>query len=164
MTTDVVELILSDHRRFEDLFRELRSVGGDRRTALAELSALLVAHAEAEESEVYPVIRASAEVDDDEIDHGAEEHEEGHQALLELLEVGEPGAAGWDAKLEALSGSITHHLDEEERTILNDARQTVTPHRRDELGQAFLRARQRFLDEDCGRVDYVRRVVATNQD
>jgi len=133
---DVVELILTDHRRFEDLFRDLRSADGERHAALAELSALLVAHAEAEELEVYPAIRRSSEVDDDEVDHGAEEHAEGHEALLGLLEAGEPGSASWDEKLEELSGSITHHLDEEERTILNDARHTLTEERRAELGHS----------------------------
>lgn len=164
MSSDVVEMILADHRRFEDLLHELRSAEGDRRTALAELSALLVAHAEAEESEVYPVLRKSSEVDDEEVEHGAEEHAEGHGALLELLEAGEPGSATWDEKLEKLSGSITHHLDEEERTLLNDARHTLTQERRGELGNAFLGSQQNFLDKDCGHVEYVRKLVRAKQD
>lgn len=163
MSSDVVELILADHRRFEDLFRELRSSEGDRHTALGDLSALLVAHAQAEETEVYPALRKSSQVDDEEVEHGAEEHAEGHEALLELLEADEPGTESWDEKLEKLSGSITHHLDEEERTILNDARNTLTQERRDELGDAFLRSRQHYLDKGCGHVEYVRELVRGSQ-
>ncbi|RRO18673.1 hemerythrin domain-containing protein [Saccharopolyspora rhizosphaerae] len=163
MSSDVVELILADHRKFEDLFRELRSSEGDRRTALGDLSALLVAHAQAEETEVYPTLRKSSQVDDEEVEHGAEEHAEGHEALLDLLEVDEPGGDSWDEKLEQLSETITHHLDEEERTILNDARATVTQQRRDELGEAFLRSRQHYLDKDCGRIEYVRELVRESQ-
>ncbi len=158
---DVVELILADHRRFEDLFHELRSSEGDRRQALADLSALLVAHAEAEEAEVYPVLRRKARVDDEEVEHGAEEHAEGHRALLALWDAGDPGSEDWDGKLEELSESITHHLDEEERTILNDARDTVSDTQRAELGDAFARARQAKLDADCGSPEYVRSLVGS---
>lgn len=159
MSDDVVDLILADHRRFEDLFRQLRSAEADRRQALTNLSELLVAHAEAEESDVYPFLRRLRDVPESEVDHGAEEHAEGHRALLELLEVSEPGSSEWDEKLENLSESITHHLDEEERTILNDARQDVDDDRRTELGVAFAAARRKRLQENCGRVEYVRDLV-----
>ncbi|QUH02570.1 hemerythrin domain-containing protein [Saccharopolyspora erythraea] len=159
MPNDVVELILADHRRFEDLLRELRSSEGDREKALGELSELLVAHAEAEESDVYPVLRRSSQVDSEEVEHGAEEHAEGHAALLGLLEAGGPGTPEWDRKLEELSESLTHHLDEEERTILNDARATLDEARRGELGEAFLRARRARIEEGCGSVEYVRALV-----
>lgn len=50
MAGDVVELILADHRKFEELLRSTRDVSADRRAAPDELSDLLVAHAEAEGS------------------------------------------------------------------------------------------------------------------
>ena len=159
MSNDVVELILADHRRFEDLFRELRNAEADRKQALHDLAQLLVAHAEAEESDVYPVLRRASDVDADEVDHGSEEHAEGHDALLALLEVGDPERPEWDEKLEQLSGSITHHLDEEERTILNDIRGKLTADRRDELGVAFLRARKERIEAGCGDIEYVRALV-----
>ncbi|SEQ13581.1 hypothetical protein SAMN05216481_104135 [Streptomyces radiopugnans] len=43
-TSDVVELILRDHRRMEDLFRTMRNAEADRAGALGEFAALLVAH------------------------------------------------------------------------------------------------------------------------
>ena len=87
MTDDVIELILADHRRFEDLFRDLRDDTNDRAKLLAELAARLVAHAEAEEAEVYSALRRYKKVDAEEVEHGAEEHAEGHQALLALMEI-----------------------------------------------------------------------------
>ena len=48
---DVIDLILADHRRFEALLHQLRDATADRAQARADLSALLVAHAEAEEAE-----------------------------------------------------------------------------------------------------------------
>ncbi|MFF4248572.1 hemerythrin domain-containing protein [Streptomyces sp. NPDC001822] len=156
---DVVAEILADHRRMEELLRRMRSVEEDRRAALNDFAALLIAHGEAEEAEVYPALKRFRDVDDEEIEHGAEEHHEGNEALLALMEVRDVGSDEWDEKLEGLAKAITHHLDEEERTILNGARENVPGERRAELGAVFLRDRDRRLKAGCGSIDGVRAVV-----
>ncbi|WP_330172221.1 hemerythrin domain-containing protein [Streptomyces sp. NBC_01498] len=156
---DVVELILRDHRTMEDLFRRMRSVEADRAAALREFSALLIAHARAEETEVYPALRRFKNIDNDEVEHGEEEHDEGNEALLDLLETDEVGSAEWDEKLESLVQAVNHHLDEEERTILNGARENVSAEPRAELGAVFREERARQLAADCGSVDSVREQV-----
>ncbi|GGJ78706.1 hypothetical protein GCM10011583_07830 [Streptomyces camponoticapitis] len=160
---DVVALILQDHRTMEDLFRRMRSVEEDRAAALREFAGLLIAHADAEETEVYPALRRFRNIDDDEVEHGEEEHDEGNEALLDLLETGleagDVGSAAWDEKLENLVEAVNHHLDEEERTILNGARENVPAERRAELGVAFREERARQLAADCGRIENVRERV-----
>ncbi|MEU3063835.1 hemerythrin domain-containing protein [Streptomyces subrutilus] len=156
---DVVAVILKDHRTMEDLFRRMRSVESDRAAALAKFSALLIAHGEAEESEVYGALKRFKNVDNEEVEHGAEEHAEGNEALLALLEVSEVGSDAWDARLEDLVKAVSHHLDEEERTILNGARENVPDERRAELAAAFLKERERHLAADCGSVENVRSIV-----
>ncbi|MBC9717689.1 hemerythrin domain-containing protein [Streptomyces sp. TRM66268-LWL] len=156
---DVVELILDDHRRMEELFREMRSVEADRAAALSEFADLLIAHALAEEAEVYPALKRYRNIDNDEIEHGEEEHEEGNEALLALLEVDEVGSDAWDEKLEKLVEAVTHHTDEEERTILNGARENVAADRREELGAAFLKERTARLKTGPGDIDNVRSIV-----
>ncbi|MCP3770048.1 MULTISPECIES: hemerythrin domain-containing protein [Streptomyces] len=157
---DVVELILQDHRRMEDLFRTMRNVEADRATALAEFANLLVAHASAEEDEVYPALRRYKNVDGDDVDHGVHEHEEANEALLALLEVEDTASQDWEDKLEELVTAVNHHADEEERTLLNDARENVADDRRAQLGTAFREARARYLENDCGSVENVRKLVA----
>ncbi|PPK70956.1 hemerythrin domain-containing protein [Actinokineospora auranticolor] len=164
MSNDVIELILADHRRFEDLFRKLRDNSQDRPAALRELARLLVAHAEAEESEVYPALRRFHDVDDHEVEHGAEEHAEGHQALLALMELDGPESDDWDDKLEELVKAINHHLDEEERTILNAARDTVPEQRRAELGARFVEVRDERVAAGCGDLAHVRELVEATKD
>jgi len=164
MRTDVIELILADHQRFENLFRNLRDRTSDRAALQRELADLLVAHAVAEEREVYPALRRYHKVDSEEVEHGAEEHAEGHQALLALLEVADTGSAEWEDKLEELVETINHHLDEEERTILNDARAAVADDRRGELGEAFAAVRAEQLDGGCGNVQNVRRLARETAD
>jgi hypothetical protein len=163
MPHDVIDAILADHRKFEDLFRALRDRSQDSSARRQELSDLLVAHAEAEEAQVYPALRRFRKVDDEEVEHGAEEHAEGHMALLALLET-DPESDRWDAKLEVLVEAINHHLDEEERTILNDARDAVSDERRAELGEAFLGARREQLDAQCGAIENVRKLVERTKD
>ncbi len=145
----------------EDLFRLMRSVEADRAAALREFADLLIAHALAEEAEVYPALKRYKNIDDEEIEHGEHEHDEGNEALLGLLEVEEVGSEEWDTKLEALVEAVTHHADEEERTILNGARENVATERREELGAAFLEERERRLKEGCGSLDNVRRLVGS---
>jgi len=163
MGTDVVELILTDHRRFEELFRGLRDRSSDRVALLDELAALLVAHAEAEEAEVYSALKRYKKVDADEVDHGAEEHAEGHQALLALMEVSDTGSSEWEDKLEELVEALSHHVDEEERTILNDAREQVADERRDELGKLFLEVRNERIKDGCGDLEYVRKLAKATE-
>lgn len=143
----------------EDLFRLMRSVEADRAAALQEFADLLIAHALAEEAKVYPALKRFKKIEDEEVEHGEEEHEEGNKALLELLEVDEVGSEEWDEKLEALVEAVAHHTDEEERTILNGARENVAMERREELGEAFLEERERQLKAGCGTVDNLRRIV-----
>ncbi|HET6856287.1 MAG TPA: hemerythrin domain-containing protein [Streptomyces sp.] len=161
---DVVELILDDHRTMEELFREMRSVEADRGSALRSFAELLIAHGEAEEIKVYPALKRYKKIDDEEVEHGEEEHAEGNKALLALLEVDEIGSDEWDEKLEELVEAVTHHTDEEERTILNSARENVATDRRAELGAAFTDERARLLDAGCGDIETVRKVVKSGSE
>ncbi|MFJ6780535.1 hemerythrin domain-containing protein [Streptomyces yangpuensis] len=156
---DVVAAILKDHRTMEELFRRMRSVEADREAARDQFSALLIAHGEAEEAGVYGALKRFRGVDDDEVEHGEEEHAEGNEALLKLLEVDDVGSDAWDERLEDLVKAVSHHLDEEERTILNGARESVPDERRAELGAAFLEEREKQLASDCGSIENVRKIV-----
>jgi len=157
---DVIDLILDDHRRFEALLRDLRDASGDRDAARKAFSALHVAHAEAEESKVYPTLRKKDAISEHDAEHGEEEHAEGHQALLAVLEADRVEGEEFDDLVEELAGKVNHHLTEEELTILNPARDDVAEDVRRQLGRAFAEERNRLLDADCGRVENVRTIVA----
>src|SRR3712207_9432096 len=79
---DVIDLILDDHRLFESLLRDLRDSSADRDSVRQALATLHVAHAEAEETYVYPKLRRKDAIGEHEAEHGQEEHAEGHEALL----------------------------------------------------------------------------------
>jgi hemerythrin-like domain-containing protein len=158
-TEDVVELILADHREFERLFRALRNREEDRAARRSELADLLVAHAEAEEREVYPQLERKAPEEAEEIEHSHEEHAEGHEKLLTLLRIDDVDSEDFEEALEELVETVNHHLDEEERDVLNAARENVPDDQRAELGRAFLRVRGELLEGSPGDVDNVARLV-----
>ena len=159
-SSDVVELILGDHAEFERLLRQLRRDDADRPAARAELADLLVAHAEAEEAEVYPTLRSHVPSDEEgEVAHGREEHAEGHAELLALLEIDDVDSEAFSEQLEEVSEVVMHHLDEEEREVLNLAREHVAEDVRAQLGSAFMRVRAEQLRDNPGDVANVRRLV-----
>ena len=159
MAGDVVALILEDHRKFESLLRELRKEDADRAALRSELADLLVAHAEAEEHKVYPRLRRRDTIDDETAEHEVHEHAEGHEALLKLLEIDDLGSQHFGDAVEDLTKELAHHMDEEERTVLNPARTEVPEETRQTLGHDFMVERQKLLDAECGNIDNVRRLV-----
>ncbi len=156
---DVVELILEDHRRFEELMRTMRDATADRDAARRAFSELHVAHALAEEELVYPKLRRKDAIGEHEEEHGEEEHAEGHEALLAVLELSGTDTQAFDDALEELAKVVNHHLTEEELSILNPAREEVGEQVRADLGTAFAERRNALLDEGCGSTAQVRAIV-----
>ena len=156
---DVVELILDDHRLFESLLRDLRNEQNDRDALRRQIAELLVAHGEAEESQVYPQLERKDAIDEEEAEHGKKEHDEGYETLLPLLEATELYDDEFSNHLHEFSETLLHHLDEEERDILNPAREDVSDEDRARLGAAWLAERNRMLDEGCGGLEQVRALV-----
>ena len=156
---DVIDLILDDHRLFESLLRDLRDTSNDRDAVRQAFATLHVAHAEAEEKHVYPKLRRKDAIGEHEAEHGQEEHAEGHEAMLKVLELKGTDTQAFDDAVEELATALNHHLTEEELTILNPAREEVSEKVRAELGEAFVTERNKQLDADCGSIDNVRRIV-----
>lgn len=100
--TDLIDVILDDHRQIEHLLRELRNEDTDRARVLSELSALLGAHFAATERILHKRVDISLDQD-----------------ILEL-----------EAAVEA-------HIRDEERTLLNELRRSLSPSDRTALGRAF---------------------------
>lgn len=156
---DVVDRIIEDHRFFEELLRELRDVTADRDAARRAMADALIAHGEAEEEKVYPRLRRKDAITGHDAEHGEEEHAEGNEALLALLECGSTEGEEFDDAVENLATALNHHLGEEEQSILNPARTEVDEATRTSLGSAWLTRRNELIEQGCGAIDNVRRIV-----
>ncbi|KGN31845.1 cation-binding protein [Knoellia sinensis KCTC 19936] len=156
---DVLELILDDHRLFEDLLRQARRNDVDRAAARTALCELLVAHAEAEEEKVYPTLRRKRAIGAEEEEHGEEEHAEITEAILGFLEAKGTDTDKYDTALEELATVVNHHSNEEEQTILNPAREDVSEEVRGELGVAWATRRNQLLEEGCASLEQVKALL-----
>ncbi|GAB3144471.1 glycerol kinase GlpK [Amycolatopsis sp. NPDC004378] len=133
--SDLVEVLLADHRRFEQLFRDLRNTEADRPALVAELAALLVAHATATERIVRPAGPGAPFADD----------------LLAVLE-----GDDFEKALLRLENVVDAHVRGEERGLLNELRRTMSTSDRTGLGRAFVAERRRQLGLGCGEAAHVR--------
>jgi len=160
LSGDVIDLIIDDHRLFERLLRQLRDTTQDRDAVRRAFADVLIGHGIAEEELVYPVLRRKAEdIGEHEVEHGEEEHAEGNQALLTVLEFKGTDSQKFTDAVEELSNLIAHHVAEEELTILSPAREEVGDRVRRELGEKWAARRNQLIDEGCGDVENVRRIV-----
>ena len=83
------------------------------------------------------MLRRRDAITEHEAEHGEEEHAEGHEALLAVLELKGTDTQAFDDAVEELAKVVNHHLTEEELTILNPAREEVAERTRAELGETF---------------------------
>jgi hemerythrin superfamily protein len=145
--TDVVDLIIQDHRELQRMFAELRSNPPARKALAPVMSTLLFAHSRAEESEVYPKARAAGGQDD--VEHSQEEHLAADQ-LAEKLTGLDPESAAFGELLEQLIEAVTHHLEEEEDSVLPHMRERLSAEDLTALGDRFLSARAEHLGDQPG--------------
>jgi len=141
MPTTVADLIRIDHREFERMFAELEDSTKRPLTGPAVV-ALIAAHARAEESEVYPVIRAKTDAAS-KVEHSQEEHAEADELAAKLVGLGTDDP-DYDGVLERLVKSVSHHIEEEEETVL-PALDQLPLDQQEQLATAFTRVRAEHL-------------------
>lgn len=146
---DVVELIMNDHREVERLFSLIKDDPSQRGMLVPVVTSLLVAHSRAEESEVYPVARDEAG-ETEEVAHSQEEHEEAERLLEQLAAITDSNSQRFEDVFAQVVESVTHHVKEEEETVLPGMRQRLDEQRRRELGAAFMAVRAEHLGDEPG--------------
>jgi hypothetical protein len=100
-------------------------------------------YSRAEEAEVYPAARDEAGKAED-VAHSQEEHAEA-EAILERLRSLDHRSDEFDSTLEELIDGVTHHVEEEESSVLPGMRERLSPERLEELGDAFVSARAEHM-------------------
>jgi hemerythrin superfamily protein len=138
MASDAVTLIKNDHRLMEQLFARLEAGEGDRQELVREIEARLLAHARAEEAEVYPVLAGKAG-EQEEAEHGTHEHHEAEHKFRKVRNL--IGSPHFDEALREFVAAIDHHVREEESEMLPALVKAADKKTLDRLGTAFERVR-----------------------
>ena len=148
MAQDAVELIKSDHRTVEKLFREFEEAGDRAYKTKQELVGQIVeeleVHATIEEETYYPAVEAKARKDGKElIAEAVEEHHVVKILLGELRSMSSEDEA-FDAKVTVLMENVRHHVEEEESELLPQSEKILDGDELTRLGEEMA-ARKRQL-------------------
>ncbi len=144
MDSNVVDLIMNDHRELERIFDELMTKPETRPTLVPVMITLLTAHSRAEESEVYPAAADAGGSDD--VEHSQKEHLEADRLAAKVADT-DYDSPDFPEVLQKLIDGVKHHVEEEESTVLPGMRERMDDSRLEELGQAFLRSRAEHLGD-----------------
>src|SRR5215216_2103507 len=135
-----IELLMKDHRKVDDLFAQIESGAGDPEMIFDQIYSELSLHADVEESLFYPELEQRAETADT-VQHSYKEHQE-VRTMLDELAAGNPGSAEWLAQLNELKQSVQHHVREEENELFPKAQRTLGDERLRELGRKIEQTKQ----------------------
>jgi hypothetical protein len=145
-TGDWLAQILDHHEEIEAAFAAVRAAENAtlRRTAQAELSVLLNAHANAEEAVIYPAL-----VHFGHKMHGTAGYTEqaGAKANLGELEYLDPMSQDFLDKLEHIRGAVAHHVYEEENDRFLDLTK-IPPAEQVRLTQRYAEEFTRFRGDE----------------
>jgi hemerythrin superfamily protein len=148
MAQDAVELIKSDHRKVEQLFREFEEAGDRAYKTKQELVGQIVeeleVHATLEEEIYYPAVEAKARKDGKELI--AEAVEEHHVVKILLGELGSMSSEdeAFHAKVTVLMENVRHHVEEEEGELLPQSEKILGTDELTRLGEQMAVRKQQL--------------------
>lgn len=121
---DPLQLLMADHRRFEQLLKEgedtTERAKKGRREILQALTSELNVHEAIEEQVLYPALEPHPEAHEVVLE-GFQEHHFADMIVKELHEVATDDEQ-WGAKFKVLKENVEHHISEEENRLFPAAR------------------------------------------
>ncbi|WP_068874829.1 MULTISPECIES: hemerythrin domain-containing protein [unclassified Phenylobacterium] len=122
---DAVSLLMADHRKVEDLFKQYEKAKKDetkKQAIFQQISTELKVHTQIEEEIFYPASREF--VDDAEMVNEAEVEHASAKDLIAQLDGMAPSDPYYDAKVKVLQEMIEHHVEEEETEYFPECRES----------------------------------------
>jgi len=119
---DAIKVLKDDHAEVKKWFKQYESLEDDgEKQALADQICLaLTVHAQIEEEIFYPAAREAID-DDDLLDEAEVEHASAKQLIAEIQSM-KAGDRLFDAKVTVLGEYIDHHVEEEEKEMFPESR------------------------------------------
>lgn len=137
MHTNVVQLLLADHRQAEQLLERFHDTPADQRDeAFCELTYTLVRHEVAEEEVVYPALRRYVDGGDDLADMRIAEQAKAEELLAEMERAGVMSAE-FPAMFNTLRSEVLAHAEAEEQSVFPELTTSVKADELLELGKRF---------------------------
>ena len=139
---NVITLLKNDHRKVERLFQRYRSATKSRKRGLvAQITSELSMHMNAEERELYPVLRTSLPDGPRLMEEANTEHREARGLLAEVQNA-DVESFDTDAKMATLQAAIDHHVKEEEGEIFPQMTRVILKSQIEQLGLEIAKAKK----------------------
>jgi hemerythrin superfamily protein len=135
--TDLVDVLMADHREVESMFAELASGTGEaehRKRLTDVVIAELVRHSVAEEMYLYPAAKAALPDGEQLSEHEIAEHAEA-EVLMNRIDELDPTDPEFEPTVAKLIEAIRHHIADEEGDLLPRLRQALPPDELRQLGR-----------------------------
>ncbi len=136
---DIFDLLTSEHEKVKKILEQMEQSSaraGRRREALLDhLNENLLPHMYAEEQYFYQILLD--ETPDKEIVYQALEEHRAAKAVLLDLEDAPSDDPRWSARCKVLKELIEHHVEEEESTVFDVAREIMDQDRATEVAKRF---------------------------
>lgn len=145
--TDVLDTLKKEHDEVQELLANLvdSDKAAERKSLLRQVKMALVPHTKAEEKVVYDaVIAARSQKNKNQID-GAEgyvEHALASATLMKLDEITPTTSPEFTAHAKVLKELVNHHIQEEERNIWSDMKESFDADTRKEMNLRYLAAKK----------------------
>ena len=148
MAQDAVELIKSDHRKVEQLFREFEEAGDraykTKQQLVEQIARELEVHAAIEEETYNPAVEAKARKDGKELIAEAVEEHHVVKILLGELSAMSSEDEPFDAKVTVLMENVRHHVEEEESELLPQSEKILGTDELTRLGEQMAARKQQL--------------------
>lgn len=153
MHEEFFKLLKKDHAEVMSLLDEMKELSErdfkKREKLFTQMKEELVPHLRAEEKAFYPVLRQNKETKEDALE-AMEEHHAAELILLELDKMSKQEEF-WSAKLSVFSEMISHHIEEEEGKISQDAQKSVSEDTMQTVMDNFQKEKERVKEQSATR-------------
>ena len=139
---DAIQLLLADHRKIKNLFKQFRSKPEDTQLnrVIDQIATEIKAHTRVEESIFYPACNEYPECSELVMDL-VDDHEEAKRTLAEMEALPRDSEDRFDMA-EDLVDDIEGHIEEEEQELFPLVRELMQPVQLDDLGDRIQDARR----------------------
>jgi hemerythrin-like domain-containing protein len=155
MTTqqpELFQILIKQHREVDGMLSKLAELehAGARQSLFRVLEQQLMAHAKAEEKTFYAALARAGEKRD--ARHAKREHREVEEAIAKVQAVGFEDDSAWRSAIQNLTGTVQHHVEEEESEIFQTALDSMSTDELDAVAERF--QAQRLVElEALGGID-----------
>lgn len=145
---DALDLLEQQHRDVRELLEglALEACGASTRESIDAVVRAVEAHVRIEEAYVY--IACASRLRGEERAVQANEERTGILSALRLLRATHPSDPHIGVHVATLSERFSRHIDTEEDAVFPKLKRTLTDEALDVLGEAIVRAHERFLSKD----------------